>query len=86
MIPHYLHSPAKRHITAKGVESVSSPVGNILLENERFEEAVRKYFVEMYGEPEGGVVEVGESWAEVEGVRKGMEELKVSFLCSFFPQ
>ena len=76
VIPHYLHSPAKPFVTAKGVESVSSPVGNILLENERFEAAVRKHFVEMYGEPEGGVVEVGESWAEVEGVRKGMEELK----------
>lgn len=34
----------------------------------------------MYGEPEGGLVEVGESWAEVEGVKKGMDELKVSFL------
>jgi len=79
VIPHYLHSPAKGFITAKGVESVSSPVGNILLENERFEDAVRREFAEMYGEPEGGVVEVGESWAEVEGVRKGVEELRVSF-------
>lgn len=78
VIPHYLHSPAKSFITAKGVESVSSPVGNILLENERFEDAVRKNFAEMYGEPEGGLVEVGESWAEIEGVKKGMDELKVS--------
>jgi lipoate-protein ligase A len=77
VIPHYLHSPAKSFITAKGVESVSSPVGNILLENERFEASVRKYFAEMYSEPEDGVVEVGESWAEVEGVQKGMDELKV---------
>jgi lipoate-protein ligase A len=77
VIPHYLHSPAKGFITAKGVESVSSPVGNILLENERFEVAVKKHFTEMYGEPEGGVVEVEESWAEVEGVMKGVEELKV---------
>jgi lipoate-protein ligase A len=79
VIPHYLHSPAKSFITAKGVESVSSPVGNILLENERFEAAVRKHFAEMYGEPEGGLVEVGESWAEVEGVKKGMDELRVRF-------
>lgn len=78
-IPHYLHSPAKSFITAKGVESVSSPVGNILLENERFEAAVREHFAKMYGEPEGGLVEVGESWAEIEGVKKGMGELKVSF-------
>jgi lipoate-protein ligase A len=79
VIPHYLHSPAKSFITAKGVESVSSPVGNILLENERFEAAVREHFAKMYGEPEGGLIEVGESWAEVEGVKKGMDELKVSF-------
>jgi lipoate-protein ligase A len=78
VIPHYLHSPAKNFITAKGVESVSSPVGNILLANDAFETSVRKHFAEMYGEPEGGVVEVGEDWAGVEGVRKGMEELKVS--------
>jgi len=82
VIPHYLHSPAKSFITAKGVESVSSPVGNILLANDRFEAAVRKNFAEMYGEPEGGVVEVGEDWADVEGVRKGMEELKVSLFSS----
>lgn len=80
VIPHYLHSPAKGFITAKGVESVSSPVGNILLENERFESEVQKYFAEMYGQPEGGVVEVGEDWAEIEGVKKGMTELKVCFL------
>ena len=78
VIPHYLHSPAKSFITAKGVESVSSPVGNILLETERFEAAVRKNFAEMYGEPEGGLIEVGESWVGVEGVKKGMDELKVS--------
>ncbi|KAM0711804.1 hypothetical protein Q7P35_001173 [Cladosporium inversicolor] len=83
VIPHYLHSPAKSFITAKGVESVSSPVGNILLENERFEAAVRKHFAEMYGEPEGGLVKVGESWAEIEGVKKGMDELRVSFVLSF---
>jgi lipoate-protein ligase A len=79
VIPHYLHSPAKSFIAAKGVESVSSPVGNILLENERFEAAVRKHFAEIYGEPESGLVEVGESWAEIEGVKKGMDELRVSF-------
>lgn len=77
VIPHYLHSPAKPFITARGVESVSSPVGNILLENEKFEEGVREHFAGMYGEPEGGVIEVGEDWLEVEGVRKGVDELKV---------
>ncbi|KAM0715279.1 hypothetical protein Q7P37_008777 [Cladosporium fusiforme] len=76
VIQHYLHSPAKDFITARGVESVSSPVGNILLENERFEDGVREHFVGLYGEPESGVVEVGEDWMEVEGVRKGVAELK----------
>lgn len=66
------------------MESVSSPVGNILLENERFEEGVREFFERMYGEPEGGVVTVGEECAEVEGVRKGVEELRVCFFLFFF--
>lgn len=80
VIPHYLHSPAKGFITAKGVESVSSPVGNILLDNKHFEEEVERYFAKMYGEPEGGLVEVGEDWAEIEGVKKGLDELKVRLM------
>lgn len=77
VIPHYLHSPAKGFVTARGVESVSSPVGNILLENERFEAGVREHFARMYGEPSSGdAVQVGGEWREVEGVRKGIEELK----------
>lgn len=77
VIPHYLHSPAKGFVTARGVESVSSPVGNILLENERFEAGVREHFARMYGEPSSGsAVQVGEEWREVGGVRKGLEELK----------
>lgn len=83
VIPHYLHSPAKGFITAKGVESVSSPVGNILLENKHFEEEVERYFAKMYGEPEGGLVEVGEDWAEIEGVKKGLDELKVRLVLDF---
>lgn len=47
-IPLYLRSPAKPFITAKGVESVSSPVGNIGLGNKQFELAVQQEFHKMY--------------------------------------
>jgi lipoate-protein ligase A len=47
-IPLYLRSPAKPFITAKGVESVSSPVGNIGLGNKQFELAVQQEFNKMY--------------------------------------
>lgn len=75
VIPHYLHSPGKPFITARGVESVSSPVGNILLSNDEFMEAVREHFGRLYGGG-GRVEEVDEAWLEIEGVRKGYEELR----------
>lgn len=81
VIPHYLHSPAKPYITARGVESVSSPVGNILLENERFMVAVRGAFGKMYGaEAAKQSAEVGEQSLDVAAIRKGYEELKVWIL------
>ncbi|KAI9815115.1 MAG: Biotin/lipoate A/B protein ligase [Pycnora praestabilis] len=49
VIPHYLHSPAKPYIKARGVESVSSPVGNLGFSNEVFERAVINEFGAMYG-------------------------------------
>ncbi|KAK0317335.1 hypothetical protein LTR82_011658 [Friedmanniomyces endolithicus] len=77
IIPDYLHSPAKPHITARGVESVSSPVGNILLSNEHFIDAVRSKFSGKYRSPEGTEhIEVGEDWLDHEPVRQGYEELK----------
>ena len=48
IIPDYLHSPAKPFIEARGVESVSSPVGNILLSNEDFSHAVQEQFANLY--------------------------------------
>ncbi|KAK1078667.1 hypothetical protein LTR33_007044 [Friedmanniomyces endolithicus] len=77
IIPDYLHSPAKPHITARGVESVSSPVGNILLSNEHFIDAVRSRFDKMYHSSKGiEHVEVGEGWLDLEPVQQGYAELK----------
>ncbi|KAK4901615.1 hypothetical protein LTR27_001387 [Elasticomyces elasticus] len=77
IIPDYLHSPAKPYITARGVESVSSPVGNIMLANERYIDAIRVKFAEMY--PSTNPIEhleVGEDWLDHVPVRQGCEELK----------
>lgn len=78
-IGHYLHSPARLYIRAKGVESVSSPVGNVGITHDAFVTAVRRDFRRMYCPRGEGVahVEVGEEEAlEEESVRKGVEELK----------
>jgi len=76
VIPHYLHSPAKPFITARGVESVSSPVGNIMLSDEKFMTAVREHFGNMYEGAGTGIHEVDRSWLEIEGVKKGYDELR----------
>lgn len=78
VIPDYLHSPAKPFITARGVESVSSPVGNILLSNEDFISAVQAIFTKQYAQQKLPTVEVGDDWLENESVRKGYDELQVS--------
>lgn len=77
LIHQYLRSRAKPFITARGVESVSSPVGNVELSNEMFLEAVRGEFDGMYGS-DGDVeaVEVGEDWLDIRSVRDGVEELE----------
>ncbi|KAF2846294.1 hypothetical protein T440DRAFT_406119 [Plenodomus tracheiphilus IPT5] len=51
VIPQYLRSPAKKFIQANGVESVSSPVGNIGLEVPAFQQHMQKQFAAMYGSP-----------------------------------
>lgn len=76
-IPDYLHSPAKPFITARGVESVSSPVGNILLSNEDFMGAVQAKFAKQYEQEGLATVEVGSDWLDNESVRKGFDELHV---------
>ncbi|KAF2399316.1 hypothetical protein EJ06DRAFT_557769 [Trichodelitschia bisporula] len=75
VIPDYLHSPAKGLITSKGVASVSSPVGNIGVENGAFEDAVRDEFLRMYAADVEAEV-VGEQMLEVPEVKKGYVELK----------
>lgn len=78
VIPHHLHSPAKPFITARGVESVSSPVGNILLDNEEFMRAVQHQFATMYNDGSEISPHVVEEIAKShEDVRKGYDELKV---------
>lgn len=49
-IPLYLRSPTKPFVSAKGVESVSSPVGNIEVSSLEFQAAVRRQFEALYGE------------------------------------
>ncbi len=49
IIPHYLHSPAKPYIKARGVDSVSSPIGNVGVGNVDFERSVIDQFATMYG-------------------------------------
>jgi lipoate-protein ligase A len=83
IIPQYLRSPAKEHIQAKGVESVSSPVGNIGLEVEPFRNRMQEEFAEMYaatGEV-NVVASVGDDHLNIPEIRKGYEEIRV---CVFF--
>lgn len=77
VIPHYLHSPAKPFITARGVESVSSPVSNVLLDNEDFITAVQSYFGKQYDEH--GTVqseELGKDLVQIKLIADGVRELK----------
>jgi lipoate-protein ligase A len=77
VIPHFLRSPAKSFITARGVESVSSPVANVSLNNDAFMFAVQEHFAKQYGASSISAVEIGDTWLEDENVRKGYDELKV---------
>lgn len=78
IIPQYLRSPAKAYIEAKGVESVSSPVGNIGLETATFQERLRAEFSSMYaGIDQPDIVDtVGEEHLEIPEIRKGYDELR----------
>jgi lipoate---protein ligase len=73
IIPSYLHSPAKPFMNARGVESVSSPVGNVGIDHADFIDAVSEEFSLRYGKSEA--IEVGEEQAEEEKVRKGLAEI-----------
>jgi lipoate---protein ligase len=80
VISQFLHSPAKAYITAKGVESVSSPIANIGISNRAFEGTVEKEFRRMYGLDPNHVPSsiVGEECLEIKDIENGYNELKVS--------
>jgi lipoate-protein ligase A len=79
IIPQYLRSPAKDLIQAKGVESVSSPVGNIGLDVAIFQERLQQEFEQMYGvDANYPIVQVvGEEQLNNPDVKKGYDELLV---------
>jgi lipoate-protein ligase A len=79
IIPQYLRSPAKKHIQAKGVESVSSPVGNIGLEVEPFQKRLQEEFAEMYAATGVAniVATVGDDHLNVSDIKKGYDEIRV---------
>ncbi len=79
IISSYLHSPARSFITAKGVESVPSPVGNIGICNQSFEKAVLSEFAAFYGGSATvpGLCFVGEELLGEMAIADGMRELKV---------
>ena len=79
VISNYLNSPAKPYITAKGVESVRSPVGNISISNPSFEKAVLSEFAALH---EGATTVpnlrfVGEELLCERAIADGVKELKV---------
>ncbi|KAH7389630.1 hypothetical protein DE146DRAFT_172310 [Phaeosphaeria sp. MPI-PUGE-AT-0046c] len=78
IIPQYLRSPAKRHIQAKGVESVSSPVGNIGLDVEPFQKRLQEEFAEMYAAVGHAniVATVGDHHLDVPDIKKGYDEIR----------
>jgi lipoate-protein ligase A len=80
IIPQYLRSPAKQLIQAQGVESVSSPVANIGLDVEPFQQRLQEEFATLYkalGTP--SIVEtVGDEYLSIPDIRKGYDELQVS--------
>lgn len=84
IIPQYLRSPAKSYIEAKGVESVSSPVGNIGLAVAPFQQRLQDEFASMYAEfGAPSVVEIiGDELLKVPDIQKGYYELLVRILLS----
>lgn len=76
MISEYLRSPGKHFITGRGVDSVSSPITNIQLENDDFIKATQEEFRKMYPHNLAQAEIVDETWLDIKDVRKGYDELK----------
>ncbi|KAL9058551.1 MAG: hypothetical protein Q9162_001706 [Coniocarpon cinnabarinum] len=73
-----LHSPARNHISAKGVESVSSPVSNTFVTYEDFASAVAEEFRTIYTFTGDRLesVEVGQNAIMEHTVRQSHDEMK----------
>tara|TARA_R110002003_G_scaffold46_14_gene3829 strand:- start:5221 stop:6399 length:1179 start_codon:yes stop_codon:yes gene_type:complete len=83
IIPQYLRSPAKKHIRALGVESVSSPVGNIGLNVMPFQQRLQEEFADMYASVGTAniVATVGDEHLNIPEIRKGYDEMRVGSHC-----
>ncbi len=77
-IPHYLRSPGKDFIQAKGVESVSSPVGNIGLDMSVFKKQLLQEFAEMYATRADIFESIDDSYRHIPEIRKGYDELRTA--------
>ncbi|KAF1921997.1 hypothetical protein BDU57DRAFT_564285 [Ampelomyces quisqualis] len=77
-IPQYLRSPAKKHIQAQGVESVSSPVANIGLAISPFQQCLLHEFAEMHAAVGKAhvVTTVGQDHLNVPDIKKGYDEMR----------
>lgn len=74
-IGRFLRSPAKEFIKARGVDSVSSPITNVEVQNGDFEQAVIEEFGEMYEAVEPIIVTEKEN--DIPEVAQGIQELTV---------
>ena len=77
LISKILDSPARDYIDAKGVESIRSPVVNLMFERDDFEMAVEREFRSAYA-VDGPCTLVGEECLDIEQIRLIFEELQVS--------
>ena len=82
-IPAYLRSPGKPYIRAKGVDSVSSPITNVGIAAEDFQDTVFGEFRSLYGMAPGSVLDsISEDIARgVPEIQKGVQEITV---CIFY--
>ena len=78
VISRFLRSPAKKFITAKGVESVSSPVGNIGVTRADFDDAILKEYAATYKADLAFEVVGSMDDIDIDEIRKDYEELQVS--------
>lgn len=79
----FLRSPGEPYIKARGVESVRSPIRNVDVDTQEFNKRVVDEFLAMYEEQFGedvAVKSVGEDLKDMSNIRKGMDELTVSYI------